>query len=77
MYCTVVSESKGEAYQVLQNNLTAVAASLNIASSKVVAGSRGTPKQLAKAPTNVATKYLPRVTIQHKILAGENFDEFC
>lgn len=57
-------DSKGEAYQVLQNNLSAAAASLNIAGSELVAGSRGTPEQLAKASTNVATKYQELLTVR-------------
>ena len=56
-------DSKGEAYQVLQNNLSAAAASLNIAGSELVAGSRGTPEQLAKASTNVAAKYQELLTV--------------
>ena len=63
---TIVSRyvvAKGEAYQVLQNNLSAVAASLNIAGSKLVAGSCSTPEQLAKASTNVAAKYQELLTV--------------
>lgn len=48
---------------MLQNNLSAAAASLNIAGSELVAGSRGTPEQLAKASTNVAAKYQELLTV--------------
>ena len=55
--------AKGEAYQVLQNNLSAAAAILNISGSELFAASCGTPEQLAKASTNVAAKYQKLLTV--------------
>ena len=71
LICTVVSRDcsiqrvKGEAYQVLQNNLSA---SLNTAGSKVVAGSRarGTPEQLAEG-----AKYQELLTVSNFSIRAE------
>ena len=57
---------------MLQNNLIAAAASLNNAGVDLVAESRGTPEQLAKASTNVAAKYQELLTVCKSLIRAHH-----
>ena len=51
--------------------------SLNIVSSKVVAGSRGTSEQLTKVSTNVATRYQELLTVSDFLIRAHHITCTC